>query len=1041
MHAARLTVITPECIRLEYSESGRFVDEPTLFSLGHRSNVPEDLSARVVVQGDAPAVVDTGRIRLEYTPDGREFHAGNLAATVRDSGGRSVVWRPGDRAERNLGGPLRTLDGVRRAVPMGDGLLTRDGWFVLDDSSSAVLRDGWISPRASSGEGRGIDWYFFGYGRDYRAAFRALAAVAGRAPLPRRYLLGAWYSRYWPYTQEDYQRIVEEFDEHGCPLDVLVLDMDWHSEPPKGSGYPGWTGWSWNRELLPDAPGLLSWLHARGQHATLNLHPADSVRPFEDAYAAFMRALGRDSASQETAPFEAADRRYMDALGAQVLAPLERDGVDFWWMDWQQGEELRGVPGATMTPWLNRVFFERAWGKDGRDGSAQELRGAGFSRWGGWGDHRHPIHFSGDVASTWRALQFVVPFTIASGNAGCFYWSHDIGGHFGRRDEESMTRWSQFGALSAALRFHSARSAALDRRPWLCEPMFAEAIRKAMRLRSELMPSIYTAVRRCWDETLPLLSGMYIGEPADERAYRYTDQYMLGDHLLAAPIVSMGIGPRRVAARAVWFPPRTGGVEVERWYNLETGESFQAGTEAIVSAEIDEIPLFAPGGVPIVCGRPTLRMGSASLEALVVRVFPGAPGSIYDTALYEDDGLTRGYERGEHAWTPLRAAWGDGRVRLSIGPTTGRLDGQAAEREVEVVLGGVREVGAPGAMDTGRGVATVRLATGSIRKAIELDLTFTRAEPGDVSRRHRARRLAGAMGASAETSGCGIEALLALGRVGGPAHELVEIGLGIGVSRGDGGAWLIDSEGLIDGGEAVVEAIHVVGRETQSLGKDHMRVSPHGAVRLERAEAPPPEPPLGLRSSTVARVAFRKGGEEVAFDVPVAWRLTPVRAWRAVGPFAFDPQRRIDEQSHGPETEGWDRDRTYCGVDGADVRWHLAHGSDDWSGGRGWAVDLRRHFAGAFRMGYAATHLFSETEQRATMHIDSGDRAEVWVGEDKVLTMDTGDTMDSPTGSAEVVLRAGWNRVVVKVSEGGGGFGFTLTVDGERALQEGLDPA
>src|SRR5262249_6042332 len=153
----------------------------------------------------------------------------------------------------------------------------------------------------------------------------------------------------------------------------------------------------------------------------------------------------------------------------------------------------RSVRGLSNVGWLNGVYFDwtgrkRAeqasrWGSEkvkGQVGPARShvltssrahvhtadaanpprgplplgggARGAAFGRWGGWGDHRHPVHFSGDVHSGWRALAFVVEFTIRSSHAGCFFWSHDIGGHFGARDEEAMTRWTQFGAFSAAMR-------------------------------------------------------------------------------------------------------------------------------------------------------------------------------------------------------------------------------------------------------------------------------------------------------------------------------------------------------------------------------------------------------------------------------------------------------------------------------------------------------------------------------------------------------------------------------------------------------------
>ena len=99
-------------------------------------------------------------------------------------------------------------------------------------------------------------------------------------------------------------------------------------------------------------------------------------------------------------------------------------------------------------PWLNECYYNYSIQPqaDGRT-----LRGAGFSRWGGWGDHRHPIQFSGDAVGNWDMLRFEVDLTTTSGNAGCFFWAHDIGGFYDGLDPELYTRWTQFGLLNSSL--------------------------------------------------------------------------------------------------------------------------------------------------------------------------------------------------------------------------------------------------------------------------------------------------------------------------------------------------------------------------------------------------------------------------------------------------------------------------------------------------------------------------------------------------------------------------------------------------------------
>ncbi len=662
---ARFTVITENCIRLEYAPGGQFVDAPSLFAA---KRTP--LSQVSQLPSGTGFTIDTGAIKLTYTPDGKPFSLSNLRADIK-RGAQTVIWTPGAPNPGNLGGTARTLDGADGPVDLGQGLLSRDGWFLLDDSQTPLLTQNWVAARPDNS---GTDWYLFGYGDDYRAALKSLAVVGGPVPLPRKYALGVWYSRFWPYTQADYHALVQQYTAHDFPLDIMVLDMDWHRD--------GWTGWSWNRALLPEAEALLPWLQGQDIHVTLNLHPADGVGPQEDQYAAFMRDMGADPSSKQTVPFDAADPKYMHALFSDVFAPLEKDGVDFWWLDWQQGQNTRSIPSLTNLAWLNTLLYDRT--------AQSGERGLSFSRWAGWGDHRHPIHFSGDASTSFAMLAFEVPFTSTAGNVGCFFWSHDIGGHNRGRNEESYARWVQFGATSPVLRSHSTRDATMDRRPWLYPAWATNSMRASFHLRSALFPYLYTCAAQSCRETVPLDRPLYLDYPKAEQAYHNAQEYLIGDNLLAAPIVAAGAGPGRVGMQTVWFPP---GV----WYNYFTGEKYAGSTNALVAADINEFPLYAKGGVPIPMQPYTPRMTTAPLTTLRLRCYPGPDGMTGRSTLYEDDGVTTGYERGQSATTPLTYTRRGNQITVTIGATAGRYTGQPLSRTIAVELPG-----------TGQGTATAR---------------------------------------------------------------------------------------------------------------------------------------------------------------------------------------------------------------------------------------------------------------------------------------------------------------------------------------------
>ncbi|RYG71281.1 DUF5110 domain-containing protein, partial [bacterium] len=503
----------------------------------------------------------------------------------------------------------------------------------------------------------------FGYGNDYKTALKTLTTIGGSVPMPRKSVLGTWYSRFWNFTDTDYRDLVKQYKEHDFPLDIMVLDMDWHRD--------GWTGWSWNYKLIPDPPKLLADLHAAGLQTTLNLHPADGVGPHEDQYKAFMEKIG-EPADGKTIPFDVANEKHMKALQSEVMAPLKKDGADFWWLDWQQYSQTRSIPSLTNLWWFNEFLM--------RDTSVGGRRGLAFSRWAGWGDHRHPIHFSGDADSGWDMLAFEVPFTSVAGNVGCFFWSHDIGGHNGPRNEESYARWCQFGATSAALRSHSERNPITDRRPWNYPKWGEDSMRISFHLRSELFPYIYTSTAQAARDTVPLNRPLYIDFPTDEASYHNAQEYLLGDDILVAPIATKGVGEGRVAHQSVHFP------QGFNWFNTFTGEKFEGGTDALCAATINEFPIFAKAGVPIPMQPYTERMTSAPLSTLRLRVFPGVDGQNGESHLYEDDGDSDGYTKGASASTDLRYTRASNDIEIRVGATKGKFNGQLANRAYKIEL-------------------------------------------------------------------------------------------------------------------------------------------------------------------------------------------------------------------------------------------------------------------------------------------------------------------------------------------------------------------
>lgn len=665
----RFTVISDGAVRMEYAPDGQFVDAKSFVAV-QRAYPAADYR----VKRGAWIEIATPKMVLRYRKNSGPFTASNLS--VRSPKGAAVpfVWKPGMQQKGNLKGTYRTLDGYdgdtyvyderRPKMPIEDGLLATDGWTLIDDSDN-FLFDGdkeweWVEKRPDDGA---QDWYFLAYGHDYKAALRDFTLFAGKMPLPPRYAFGYWWSRYWAYSDKELRTLVKNFRAYDIPLDVLVIDMDWHyTDGDRG----GWTGWSWNRTLFPDPAKFLRWLDGEGIRSTFNLHPADGVRCGEDSYADVARDMGIDPASKQTVPWVSSDKKFIRSIFRRILTPMERDGVDFWWLDWQQQPTDPAVEGLSNTWWLNYVFFSDM--EKNRD-----VRPMLYHRWGGLGNHRYQIGFSGDASITWASLDFQPYFNSTASNVLYGYWSHDIGGHHmaDRIDPELYIRWMQFGALSPVMRTHSAKSAGLKKEVWNFAPEHADILRSTIRQRYALAPYIYTMARKAYDEGISLCRPMYYEWPEASEAYAFRNQYLFGDDILVAPVTAPG--KEGYATVQVWLPEG-------KWYEWQTGTMLDGGRIVERTFALDEYPVYVRAGAILPMYGDTVKNLNANNEEILLTLFPGGSGEF---SLYEDNGDDKRYAA-EFARTHLKSVRDGNLLTVTVGKRTGAYRGMPAERKFSV---------------------------------------------------------------------------------------------------------------------------------------------------------------------------------------------------------------------------------------------------------------------------------------------------------------------------------------------------------------------
>ena len=711
----RLTVITPTLLRLEYATDGKFVDAPTMFAANRSSLLPmSELTVKEL--GNNCYEIRTAALRIWFRNDGYPFSTSNLKVYYTLDG-KEKTFTNRFVLGKNLGGPVETLDRVTEAIPMNDGLLTRSGWYMIDDNRGDLLVNGWLQPRDTRTHLQ--DQYCFIYGNDYRAALASLGAVSGHVPMTRKYMHGVWYCRYWDYTADEFLGIIHDYDNNQFPLDNLVFDMGWHTNDAiEGTGHNGhlnWTGYTWNHKLIPNPAALIDSIHKLGVTVSLNDHPHDGIRPNEDIYPAYAKATGLQPG--EKSLFNLSDSTYMKNFFTFAHRPSEKMGVDFWWLDWQQNYLYPYVPGThtTTLSWINQLYY--------RDSEQGGLRGCNYSRWGGWGDHRHPLWFSGDAQANWPMLAFEVKLSAQSGNAGCYYWIHDTGGFRGKNNPELTTRWTQFSTLSAALRVHSTKDASLDRRPWISGDLETRANRRMYHLRSELMPYVYSSVWQTHKTMVPLNRAMYIDYGNQPESYENEQEFTFGDIIMAAPITSPGKGANLVAAQKVWFP------RGENWFDFFNHQRYEGGQTLNIEKSLMEFPMYVKGGWVLPMQPYTRRPATTPLETLVMRVYPADRTADNVYTLYEDDGITLDYEKGASATTRLQYIEKGNRRMVVVHPAQGNYKGQVNKRAYRLQLAGFGKI--DNVKVNGRKVATtydanlklniVDIASTSIRERVTIE--------------------------------------------------------------------------------------------------------------------------------------------------------------------------------------------------------------------------------------------------------------------------------------------------------------------------------
>jgi alpha-glucosidase/alpha-D-xyloside xylohydrolase len=476
--------------------------------------------------------------------------------------------------------------------------------------------------------------------------------------------------------------VARTFREKQLPCDALIY-LGTEFSP---SGWNTRNGeFTWKAENFPDPPRMIEALHR--QHFKVVLHVVIEGRQMTGT-------VNEACTPQKAVPSgRTTDNRWPDERPVPCYWPYHKPlfdvGVDGFWPD--QGDGLDAPSRLARI----RMYFEGA--QRYRPG----IRPFALHRNGYAGMQRYAAFlWSGDVYSTWETLKTHVPVAINCGLSGMPFWGTDIGGFVPTKEYtgELHVRWFQFGTFCPSFRAHG-RNWHL-RLPWgwntgdfgvseiasysggAADPDPAELhnarvepiVKKFLELRYRLLPYTYTIARECCDSGLPLMRALWLHHHDDPQAIARGDQFLWGRDILVSPVVEKG-----ATSRALYLPRG-------RWFDFWTEERIDGGREIERPVDLETMPLHVREGAILPLGPVRQYVDEPVADPLSVTIYPGADGTF---ELYEDDGRTFDYARGQ--WTRVPMTWNDARRTFTIGPTSGSIGGRPS-RSIEVRLAGDQTV-------------------------------------------------------------------------------------------------------------------------------------------------------------------------------------------------------------------------------------------------------------------------------------------------------------------------------------------------------------
>lgn len=507
--------------------------------------------------------------------------------------------------------------------------------------------------------------------------------LTGKQPLPARWTLGNFSSRFGYHSQEEVEKTIKKFEENQIPVDAIILDLYWFGKEMKGT----MGNLDWNKETFPNPTKMIANLNAKNIKTVLITEPFILTTSSKWQETVDKKILATDkSGNPFTYDFYFGNTGIIDIFKPEgknwfwnIYKNLINQGVGGLWGDLGEPEvfpsQAKTVGGKADE--VHNIYGHN-WAKliaDGYKNDFPKQRPFILMRAGYSGSQRFGMMpWSGDVSRTWGGLQSQMEISLQMGMQGMGYMHSDLGGFAGDYfDNELYLRWLQYGVFNPIFRPHAHEDVA-------AEPVYKDILTKAkakklVELRYQMLPYNYTLAFENSQNGAPLMRPLFFEEPNNPKLAAVCETYLWGNDFLVTPITKPG-----VTSTAIYFPKNN------NWFDFYSNEKQVAGTTQMVNVAEDHIPVFVRGGSFIPMIKTIQNTSKYSLENFDLHYYFDAKTTQSSGKLYNDDGTTANtIKKGEFEILNFKSTHNDTEVVIQLNTEVGK-NFQSLDKNIALIV-------------------------------------------------------------------------------------------------------------------------------------------------------------------------------------------------------------------------------------------------------------------------------------------------------------------------------------------------------------------